>query len=142
MYIFTYSFYEKINTTPFLTFYFRSSWSVRNVAPMIDLLDTWKPAIPSWVMTNILDQLVLPRLLEEVENWNPLTDTMPIHCWLHPWLPLMGKGKTFVSLNYSAPYSYLDCLYRYPVHTDSFIKFHFLILYIVSKEKSLLSTYI
>lgn len=25
----------------------------------------------------------------KVENWNPLTDTVPIHSWIHPWLPLM-----------------------------------------------------
>lgn len=25
----------------------------------------------------------------EVESWNPLTDTVPIHSWIHPWLPLM-----------------------------------------------------
>ncbi|PIO26302.1 hypothetical protein AB205_0129330 [Aquarana catesbeiana] len=25
----------------------------------------------------------------QVENWNPLTDTVPIHSWIHPWLPLM-----------------------------------------------------
>lgn len=30
----------------------------------------------------------LPPLLQ-VENWNPLTDTVPIHSWIHPWLPLM-----------------------------------------------------
>lgn len=24
-----------------------------------------------------------------MENWNPLTDTVPIHSWIHPWLPLM-----------------------------------------------------
>ncbi|XP_005104240.1 tuftelin-interacting protein 11 [Aplysia californica] len=66
-------------------------WSVRDTEPMISLLETWSPALPSWVLENILDQLVLPRLLQEVENWNPLTDTTPIHCWLHPWLPLMGE---------------------------------------------------
>lgn len=27
----------------------------------------------------------------EVEAWNPLTDPVPIHSWIHPWLPLMGK---------------------------------------------------
>lgn len=59
---------------------------------MIELLETWMPVLPTWVMENILDQLVLPRLMQEVENWNPLTDTMPIHAWLHPWLPLMGKS--------------------------------------------------
>ena len=25
----------------------------------------------------------------QVESWNPLTDTVPIHSWVHPWLPLM-----------------------------------------------------
>lgn len=24
-----------------------------------------------------------------MDNWNPLTDTVPIHSWIHPWLPLM-----------------------------------------------------
>ena len=54
------------------------------------MIDSWKDVLPKYITENILDQLVLPRLLQEVENWNPLTDTMPIHAWLHPWLPLMG----------------------------------------------------
>ena len=64
------------------------------------------PMLPPWVMENIQDQLVLPRLLQEVENWNPLTDTMPIHSWLHPWLPLMGKCSIQTI-----------CLYPIPHHT-------------------------
>jgi len=66
------------------------TWNVRDTTSLILLLDTWVRALPPWVMENILDQLVLPRLLTEVEGWNPLTDTTPIHCWLHPWLTLMG----------------------------------------------------
>ncbi|KAL5009755.1 hypothetical protein ScPMuIL_012060 [Solemya velum] len=65
-------------------------WNVRTCDPLIELLETWMPILPPWIMTNIQDQLVLPRLLQEVENWNPLTDAMPIHSWLHPWLPLMS----------------------------------------------------
>lgn len=65
-------------------------WNVRDCDPLIELLETWMPMLPPWVFENIQDQLVLPRLLQEVENWNPLIDTMPIHSWLHPWLPLMG----------------------------------------------------
>lgn len=65
-------------------------WNPRNFDPPIELLETWKPVLPPWMMENILDQLVLPRLLQEVENWNPLTDPVPLHSWLHPWLPLMG----------------------------------------------------
>ncbi|KAL1481145.1 hypothetical protein MTO96_050427, partial [Rhipicephalus appendiculatus] len=65
-------------------------WSPRNCDPLIELLETWMPLLPRWMLENILDQFVLIKLQTEVEAWNPLTDTMPIHSWLHPWLPLMG----------------------------------------------------
>ncbi|GAB1606956.1 tuftelin-interacting protein 11-like [Argonauta hians] len=65
-------------------------WNVRECNPLIDLLEVWVPVLPPWILDNIQEQLVLPRLMQEVDNWNPLTDTMPIHAWLHPWLPLMG----------------------------------------------------
>ncbi|XP_060106869.1 tuftelin-interacting protein 11 [Heteronotia binoei] len=64
-------------------------WQPRNCIPMVDFLDSWAPIIPVWILENILDQLVFPKLQKEVENWNPLTDTVPIHSWIHPWLPLM-----------------------------------------------------
>ncbi|XP_076445229.1 tuftelin-interacting protein 11-like [Babylonia areolata] len=66
-------------------------WNPREYQPLIAMLEAWQPALVPWIVDNILDQLVLPRLLQEVENWNPLTDTMPIHSWLHPWLPFMGE---------------------------------------------------
>ena len=72
-----------------------SSWSPRICNPVIDLLECWMPLLPSWVMDNILDQMILPRLHEEVETWDPTTDTMPIHAWVHPWLPLMGTTIAF-----------------------------------------------
>lgn len=48
------------------------------------------PVLPKWILDNILEQQVLPRLTLAVEEWNPLTDTVPIHTWTHPWLPLLG----------------------------------------------------
>ncbi|PIO26301.1 hypothetical protein AB205_0129330 [Aquarana catesbeiana] len=56
---------------------------------MVDFLDSWVHLLPVWILDNILDQLIFPKLQKEVENWNPLTDTVPIHSWIHPWLPLM-----------------------------------------------------
>lgn len=35
------------------------------------------------------DRTAPRELLPQVESWNPLTDTVPIHSWVHPWLPLM-----------------------------------------------------
>ena len=54
-----------------------------------DLLSKWKLLLPNWILTNIVEQIILPKLLKETEEWNPLTDTIAIHVWIHPWLPLM-----------------------------------------------------
>ncbi|KAG8199464.1 hypothetical protein JTE90_000329 [Oedothorax gibbosus] len=67
------------------------NWNARNWNQLVELLEAWTPLLPPWVMDNILEQLVLPKLQKEVEAWNPLTDTLPVHSWLHPWLPLMGN---------------------------------------------------
>uniref|UniRef100_T1IT48 G-patch domain-containing protein n=1 Tax=Strigamia maritima TaxID=126957 RepID=T1IT48_STRMM len=66
-------------------------WNCRNCVPFIELLEMWLPLIPPWILDNILDQLVLPKLQQEVSDWDPLQDQMFIHVWLHPWLPLMGS---------------------------------------------------
>ncbi|KAL1131040.1 hypothetical protein AAG570_012277 [Ranatra chinensis] len=68
-----------------------NAWTCKTSEPMIELLNLWDPLIPRWILDNILQQLVLPRLQHDVEEWNPLTDTIPIHTWTHPWLPLLGK---------------------------------------------------
>lgn len=59
-------------------------WNVRDSEPMIELLETWLPLLPQWVVSHILDQWVLPKLEGEVEKWNPTTDAQPINVWLHP----------------------------------------------------------
>jgi tuftelin-interacting protein 11 len=62
-----------------------------NACECVDLLTVWSKAIPSWIMENIIDQFVQPKLSNEVDEWNPLTDPIPIHEWVLPWLPLMGE---------------------------------------------------
>ncbi|XP_026278678.1 tuftelin-interacting protein 11 isoform X1 [Frankliniella occidentalis] len=68
-----------------------NTWNCRDCIPLISLLEDWMPLLPGWVMENILEQQVMPRLTLAVEEWNPLTDTIPIHTWTHPWLPLLGQ---------------------------------------------------
>lgn len=67
-----------------------SRWSVRDPVALLEVLEVWLPLLPSWMQSNVLEQLILPKLQNEVDSWNPLTDTVPIHAWLHPWLPLMA----------------------------------------------------
>lgn len=71
------------------TFFFFRQWTCRQPEPLIELIEHWIPLLPNWILENILDMLVLPKLTLEVEEWNPLTDTVPIHTWIHPWLPLL-----------------------------------------------------
>lgn len=78
----------------FTTFY--RQWTCRQPEPLIELIEYWMPLLPSWILENILDMLVLPKLTLEVEEWNPLTDTVPIHTWIHPWLPLLSKFRKFI----------------------------------------------
>ena len=66
-------------------------WACKNSEPMVTLLNSWEPLLPEWIMDNILDQLILPKIHKEVEMWNPLTDLIPIHMWTHTWLPRLGN---------------------------------------------------
>jgi len=65
-------------------------WHSRDPQPLVAFLELWRPLVPPWIMQHVLEQLVLARLQAEVEVWDPLTDTTPIHTWLHPWLPPLG----------------------------------------------------
>ncbi|RZB66647.1 sip1/TFIP11 interacting protein [Asbolus verrucosus] len=66
-----------------------STWNPKDCDPMINLIETWMPSLPQWILDNIYDQLIMPRIQAEVNVWNPLTDTIPIHVWIHPWIPLL-----------------------------------------------------
>jgi len=57
----------------------------------VELINNWSCLLPKWILENIFEQIVLPKLISEVEAWNPLTDTVPIHKWIHPWLPLIKE---------------------------------------------------
>uniref|UniRef100_A0A6B2EKK5 Putative tuftelin-interacting protein tip39 n=1 Tax=Phlebotomus kandelakii TaxID=1109342 RepID=A0A6B2EKK5_9DIPT len=66
-------------------------WDPRLHQPMVALLDAWAPLFPAWVLDSVLEQIVMPRLQSAVEAWDPLTDTLPIHVWIHPWTGLLGS---------------------------------------------------
>ena len=72
------------------------TWNVRDSDQLIKLIETWLPLLPSWMVNNILYSLLLPRLRSEVDKWNPTSDTVPIHSWLQPWLPVSGHAMTDV----------------------------------------------
>ncbi|CAI5443303.1 unnamed protein product [Caenorhabditis angaria] len=67
------------------------SWDPRDeMEEMMNLIETWIPLLPNWIKENILEQLIIPRINERVNNWDPTKDPIPIHSWLIPWLVILG----------------------------------------------------
>lgn len=43
-----------------------AQWQPRHCIPIVDFLDSWRHIIPVWILDNILDQLIFPKLQKEV----------------------------------------------------------------------------
>ncbi|CAD5111827.1 unnamed protein product [Dimorphilus gyrociliatus] len=66
-----------------------SHWNGRDVEALA-LLDRWQHNLPDWILNDVLDHLILPKLQNAVNEWDPLSDRIPIHNWLLQWSPMMG----------------------------------------------------
>ena len=65
-------------------------WNPHSYQPMTALLDTWSSLLPEMMYGYVLDQSIIPKLKQAINEWDPLTDTTPIHIWILPWIDLLG----------------------------------------------------
>ncbi|KAL6210387.1 hypothetical protein ACLB2K_015620 [Fragaria x ananassa] len=66
-----------------------NSWQAEEPEPMLAFLESWKELLPGSVVHDILDMVVLPELRVAIQLWEPNLGSVPIHLWVHPWLPLL-----------------------------------------------------
>ena len=61
-------------------------WRPRDPEPLLTLLDLWRYLFPQQLMRYVCEALAFPKLKAEVERWEPRSDALPVHTWIHPWL--------------------------------------------------------
>ncbi len=69
-----------------------NTWDVHDPSSLLTLLDLWTPLLPAFIKSQILDNLVVRKLDEALQSWNPKkrsrTSQLP-HLWLFPWFPYL-----------------------------------------------------
>lgn len=72
-------------------------WDVHDPTPLLAVVTAWRPLLPPFTYSSLLDQQIIPKLSSALQSWNPRKrrhhhrsskDDAP-HTWLFPWLPLL-----------------------------------------------------
>ncbi|KAM7535524.1 hypothetical protein Aperf_G00000102748 [Anoplocephala perfoliata] len=88
-----------------------SEWDPHDCECLLDVFEAWQSLLPEDLLQqDLLDSLVLPKLKEAVDAWNPLTDRVPIHTWLHPWLPWFGGASRLATTHELVLHKLATCL--------------------------------
>ncbi|KAJ8098691.1 GC-rich sequence DNA-binding factor-like protein-domain-containing protein [Lipomyces tetrasporus] len=76
----------------------QSEWDVHEPSSLVLLFEDWQGVLPSFIQSQLLEQIVLPRLHAAVTDWNPRkrgASAQP-HQWIFPWMPLLGDHLKIV----------------------------------------------
>jgi tuftelin-interacting protein 11 len=76
-------------------------WDVLDPTPVISLLEVWRPLLPPFILSKLLNQIVVRRLTEALSTWKPRPSSrhqtrhsQSPHVWLFPWLPFLDEQHT------------------------------------------------
>jgi tuftelin-interacting protein 11 len=78
--------------------YLQSKWKPKEeTGEFIDILELWRNAIPQSAWKRC-ENMIFTEISRVFEMWDPRTDTMPVHLWIHPWLPLVDLSSLWPEL--------------------------------------------
>lgn len=77
-----------------------TNWEVLDHNPLTNLVHAWRSLLPAFIYSNLLDQLIVPKLTAALQTWDPrkrthhhktvtLKHAQP-RTWLFPWLPYLA----------------------------------------------------
>ncbi|ORX39009.1 GC-rich sequence DNA-binding factor-like protein-domain-containing protein [Kockovaella imperatae] len=70
-----------------------NDWDARHPEKPVQLLEAWKPLLPPFVLDNVLDQLILPKVRSSIDEWDTRRSggrSRSLATIVFPWLPLLG----------------------------------------------------
>ncbi|KAH7616331.1 putative Septin and tuftelin-interacting protein 1-like protein 1 [Nannochloris sp. 'desiccata'] len=67
------------------------TWDPRDATVLEKFIDVWEKVLPLPAFNYIMQHLVLPKLKTAVDAWDPTSDPIALHTWIHPWLPWLGS---------------------------------------------------
>ncbi len=68
-----------------------NDWDPSHPSAAVALVEAWKLAVPRFVVDNIMDQLVLPKLKRAVSEWNRKRGTESLRHLVFAWLPVFPQ---------------------------------------------------
>ena len=78
-----------------------NDWDINEPSPLITLIQTWRSLLPPFVLSSVLNQLIVRRLSSALSKWKPQSKTSknflqshPPHIWLFPWLQYLDEQHT------------------------------------------------
>ncbi|PWN49414.1 TFP11-domain-containing protein [Violaceomyces palustris] len=70
-----------------------NDWKVEEASSAVELVESWRGIIPRFIMDNILDQLILPKLKAAISDWDPRRSKASLHRIVFPWISVFGDER-------------------------------------------------
>ena len=87
-------------------------WEPRDPDKILEFVATWRSEVTTLLWENVMEQLIIPKVNNAVNSWDPYNETVRIDTWLLPWLPIIGKSNMN---QVTEIFLYITYLYNLPI---------------------------